>query len=282
LRDWLLSRYLRGPEHPGKLRVVRGLSRTIIPERGIIADLADIAGIGPGLRLYLHPRDWIEYLLLRGTAYEPLTLGFLRANLEPGDGAILAGVNFGLHVAQAVRAVGPEGIVLGVEPQAAALLRTRMNLELNGLAGSVRLIEAALGRAEQLIPMAWSNPDNAGAASLLDEGPGFVVPMIRLESLKPLLAGRRCRLLLLDVQGYEQEVLMGMDLASGPELAVVELDREFVDRCGRSAEDLAQTLVSAGYELFDVNGNAAAQLLDLPENNLVAVKRGASVRWGRS
>ena len=119
MRNFITVKYLRGPEHPGKLRVVRALARTVIPENGIAVS------VGEGVSLYLHPRDWIEYLLLRGNPYEPLTLQFLRANLLPGDGAVLAGVNFGLHVAVAASAVSESGRVVGVEPQPAALLRAR-------------------------------------------------------------------------------------------------------------------------------------------------------------
>ncbi len=277
VRDWLVARYLRGREHPAKLRVVRALSRTVIPPAGVVAAVA------PDLRLYLHPRDWIEYLLLRGTPYEPLTLAFLRANLLPGDGAVLAGVNFGLHVATAARAVGPGGQVVGAEPQPAALLRARANLELNGLAPRVLLVEAALGRAPGLAPMAWSPVDNPGAASLLDEGAGFIAPVVRLESLLSLLGGRPFRLLLLDVQGYEQEALAGLDLAEGPELVVLELDRDFLARAAGPPGEIAARLEAAGYSLHDLHGeDPRRRLLDLPENNLVAVRKGAAVAWGRS
>jgi FkbM family methyltransferase len=273
MRDWLIVRYLRGPEHPGKLRVVRRWMGRVIPERGVVASVA------PDLKLYLHPRDWIEYLLLRGTAYEPLTLAFLTANLAAGDAAILAGVNFGLHVARAARAVGPTGVVVGVEPQPAALLRAKMNLDLNGLVPVVRLVQAALGRMERLVPMPWSNPENAGAASLLDEGAGFWVPMLRLEALTALLGGRSPRLLLLDVQGHELEVLAGCDLKQGPELIVVELDPEFLRRSEVPADDVATRLRDAGYVLYDLHGIPATELLDLPERNLVAVRDNATVRW---
>jgi hypothetical protein len=127
MRDWIFTRYFRGPEHPAKLRFVRLLSRTVLPHEGILSR------VEPGLRLRLHPDDWIEYTLLRGLPYEPLTLEFIESNLSPGDGSIFAGVNFGLHVAIAARAVGPQGLVLGIEPQPNALLRARENLALNGL-----------------------------------------------------------------------------------------------------------------------------------------------------
>jgi FkbM family methyltransferase len=273
MRDELLIRYARAPEHPGKLRLVRWLGRTLVPDRGVVAHVSG------GLRLYLHPRDWIEYLLLCGVPYEPLTLQFLAANLSPGDGAMLAGVNFGLHANVAASAVGPDGIVVGVEPQPAAVLRTRHNLELNGLLPRVLLVQAALGRCEQLVRMAWSNPDNAGAASLLNDGAGFSVPMLRLGSVRPLLGARRFRLLLLDVEGYEREVLAGLDAESRPEVVVIEVEPRFLTRLGFAGADLADILAAAGYTLFDLHGRPGPDLIELPEHNLVAVKKDADVNW---
>jgi FkbM family methyltransferase len=274
MRDSLLRRYLRAPDHPGKLRVVRALARTVIPDTGIVAPAHD------GIRLYLHPRDWIEYLLLRGESYEPLTLQFMRDNLRAGDGAVLAGVNFGLHVAIAAKAVAEAGTVVGVEPQPVALLRTRLNLELNDLQARVQLVAAALGRSPDLVPMAWSKLENTGAASLLDEGHGFVVPLIRLGDVIPLLAKRCFRLLLLDVQGFEEEALAGAELERGPDLMVVELDPVFLQRAGSVAGEIARRLTTAGYELFDLHGIPLGEdYLALPERNLVAARRGVGVRW---
>jgi hypothetical protein len=96
-----------------------------------------------------------------------------------------------------------------------------------------------------------------------------------MRSVLPLLAGRTPRLLLLDVQGYEQQVLAGMDLIDGPDLLVLEVDAEFLRRAGSSPEQLAHTLTAAGYELFTITGGSPGEHLgDLPENNLVAVRNG--------
>lgn len=274
MRDRLITAYFRGSEHPGKLRLVRALSRLLKTSGGVVAP------VGAELRLRLDPSDWIEYLLLRGEPYEPSTLSLMTANLMPGDGAVLAGVNFGLHVAVAARAVSETGIVVGVEPQPAALLRARFNLDLNGLAARVRLVAAALGQSEELVPMAWSDPDNAGAASLLDHGLGVTVPILRLDRVLPLLEGRSFRLLLLDVQGYELDVLAGAPLTPGPDLIIVELDPTFLSRRKVRPVQVSQTLEAAGYQLFDVTGSPARdRLTELPERNLVAVRAGARVRW---
>lgn len=273
--DRLLLRYCRAPEHPAKLRVVRWLGQVAMPAAGIVAP------VHRDLRLYLHPRDWIECLLLRGGAYEPHTLAFLGANLRQGDGAILAGTNFGLHVAVAATAVGSTGLVLGVEPQPAALLRTRLNLELNGLLPRVRLVQGALGREGGLVRMAWSAPVNPGAASLLDEGEGFLTALMPLDSVKHRLAGRPFRLLLLDVQGYELEAVRGLELGDGPDLAVVELDPEFLSRAATPAAAVVEAFTAAGYGVFDLYGNPPRDLLDLPERNFVAVKSSADVHWAQ-
>jgi FkbM family methyltransferase len=271
----LLLSYLRAREHPGKLRIVRWLGRHVIPTAGLPAPVAH------SLCFRLHPRDWIEYLLLRGVPYEEGTLRLIATNLLPGDGAILAGTSFGLHVAVAAQAIGPDGLVIGVEPQPAAIAKTRSNLEMNGLAPRVRLISAALGRSERLAEMAWSSPDHASAASLLDAGEKFSTSLVRLQSIRPLLGGRRFRLLLLDVQGYELEALGGLDLASGPECIVVEVDAEFLSRAGTRAEDIAGELLRAGYALFDIAGERDPDLLTLRERNLVALKPGVSLCWSR-
>jgi len=270
----LLLRYLRAADHPAKLRLVTWLGKTAIPAIGLEKRLPE------GLVFYLHPRDTIEHILLRGDRYEPATLELLQKNLRSGDGAILAGINFGLHVAVCARAVGEDGRVVGVEPQAAAVLRTRLNLERNGLSSRVDLLQAALGEKPEILRMAWSQMHNPGAASLFDEGEGFSVPAVTLEEATPLLAARRFRVLLLDVQGYEFHVLAGADFARGPEIAIVELDAGFLERSGISAQSIAGLLERAGYHLFDVYGRAV-QALDagLPENNLVAKRPEANIEW---
>ena len=273
LIDGLFALYVRGPSHPMKVRVVRWMGRTMLPELGVVAD------VGEGLRLRLHPRDWIEYLLLQGLPYEPLTLEFIASNIVAGDGVVLAGTNFGLHSAVAARAVGTSGLAIGVEPQPAAVLKTWMNLELNGLAPSARLVHAALGDREALVPMAWSDPDNAGTASLTAAGAGFVVPMLRLDSITPLLGSRRFRLLLLDVEGYETKALAGLNPSAAPEIAVVEVEPTLLARAGACATDVVASLTRAGYSLFDLRGRPDPDLADLPEHNLVATRTATGVRW---
>ena len=128
--------------------------------------------------------------------------------------------------------------------------------------------------------MAWSQPGNPGAASLLDEGSGFQVALTTIGDVAPVLEGRRLRILLLDVQGYELKALGGLG-HSRPDIAIVELAPEFLNRSGTSSTQILDLLTQAGYGLFDVTGHpvSAERSDDLPEGNLVAVRSGVTVAW---
>jgi FkbM family methyltransferase len=236
--------------------------------------------VDAGVKLRLHPRDWIEYLLLKDGEYEPLTLQFLSRNLRPGESAVLAGVNNGLHLIVAAKAVGRTGSVIGIEPQPAALLRARSNLELNEVGEQVRLVAAGIGATNALTHMAWSDPGNAGTASLFDRGPGATVAVLPLSSILAALQPTPLRLILLDVQGYELQALDGLQPDDLPELLVVEDCEEFLLRAGTSRESLYAKMRDLGYRLHDLTGRELNGVREVPlESNIVGRKDRAPVTW---
>jgi FkbM family methyltransferase len=276
MRSRLLAAYIRLPEHPAKYRVVRWLGRWAFADQGVVRD------VGGDIRMYLHPRDWIEYQILRGNAYEPQTLEFLSRNIQPGSNVLLTGVNNGLHAIHAARATGPAGCVIGVEPQAAALLRARANFDLNGVAGTIRLVAAAVGDEPGLIPMPWSSVQNSGAVSLLDSGPGFVAPLLTLSTVIETQCPGPLRLMLLDVQGYEVKALRGMGRHNLPGLLIVEDATEWLDKAGSSRQELYAQLTAMGYALHDLFGRPISHDGPAPhEANIVGVQPGAAVSWLR-
>ena len=274
IRTTLLRAYAQTPEHPTKYRMIRWLGRRVYPADGIQHRAYE------DIQLYLHPQDWIEYWLLRGDDYEPLTLKFLEQNLQQGDVAILAGVNFGLHVAVAARAVGDEGKVIGIEPQPAALLRAAQNLRLNNLLDRVSLVSVALGANEELIHMAWPEAANAGTASLLDNGAGLTVSIKPLAAIIKAQKSPTVRLLLLDVQGYEAQALAGLSDDCLPEILVVEIDPEFLQRADTTSAALLKQIADLGYSLHWLDGTpASVDSESFPERNAIGVRNGVVVTW---
>jgi FkbM family methyltransferase len=271
----IVKHYIAGPEHPAKYRFVQWLGRHAMPREGVVSV------VHPEVRLRLHPVDWVEYLMLRDGSYEPLTMDFLRANLRAADTAILAGVNNGLHAIVAARAVGAAGRIIGCEPQPAALLRARQNIDLNRVPeASLTLVAAALGSDRGLSPMAWPPPDNPGAASFFHRGSGFTAPLVTLAEVARSLALGPVRLLLLDVQGYEMQALAGLGETLRPDIAVVEDDPEYSTKAGVPRALLYRRLEEMGYALHDLYGAPVGVPGEpLPERNLVGVQAGCEASW---
>lgn len=280
--DRLVTYYLRLPDHPFKLRIARWLLWCFFPKDGLLAR------VHPNLILRLNLGDCIEAMLLLGIPYEPITLDFLERNLQSGDTACLSGVNFGQHVAVAARAVGNQGCVIGIEPQPRALLKAAENLQLNQLDTQVKLVQTAISDEQQgLIPMAWSSESNRGAVSLTDQGSGFVTTTTTLSEcfrkleLKP-------RLLLLDIQGFEEYALNGLDEANVPEIIVVEIDHDFLQRARSDANKVYARLIQLGYQLFDLHGKRMTECETLPQDartisliefNVIGVQPNCRIVW---
>ncbi len=259
--------YLRAPKHPAKLRVERWLAQLLLPEQGGVFD------VGDDVRLRLHPRDWIEYVLIRDAEYEPLTLKFLQQNLRSGGTAMLAGTNFGLHVVIASRAVGSTGLVVGVDPQLNALNRTRGSLTLNGSFPNVRLVAAALGAGRDLLVIDDPPDANAGTANLRQPGRG---PMCAV-TMRPGDVWRALGhaqpspdLMLLDVEGFEANVLAGFDPLFRPRTLIVEIWEPFLQEVGSSRAQVYSQLRELGYRLSTLDRQPASETTELPEHNVVA------------
>lgn len=273
----IVRAYCRGPHYRGKIHVARWLAGWLLPTEGGIYSLAD------GTRLYLHPRDWIEYRLMQRGNYEPITLEFLAKQLREGQSAVLAGVNIGLHVIVASRSVGQSGHVVGIEPQPASLMRSRDNISLNDLADNITLVAAAIGSEASLAPMAPAPVQNTGSASLVAMDPGRYPFHVVTETLPEILYRlklRRPDLMLLDVEGYELEVLRGITTSSRPKILIIEVKDEHLERAGTTSKALVARLGELGYRCHDLHGQEYREGASIDEFNLVAVTEDAGpVRW---
>lgn len=277
LAKGLVRAYCRGPHYRGKIHIARWLANRLLPYQGLVEELAD------GTKLYLHPRDWIEYRLLQRGTYEPHTLEFLRRNLPPGSQGVFAGVNIGLHVIVASRAVGPQGRIVGVEPQPISLLRARENIVLNQLPDNVYLVSGGLGSRPGLLAMAPAPAHNSGMASFVaeqNEPCPFRVGVEPLPELLFRLELRRPALFLLDVEGYEADVLQGITPSSRPRIIVVEVKEDHLSRAGSSAASVFGRLAELGYAMFDLAGKPARPGEEVDEFNVVAVADDApAIQW---
>ena len=174
-------------------------------------------------------------------------LALARRTLRSGDLAVDVGANVGFYALRFSRFVGDAGRVIAFEPEArtCALLRERLMIS---HARNVELREVALGSeggATELYLGAFPGDNRIYAhTSAVAKQP---VPRATLDDE---LAGRAPRLVKIDVQGAEIEVLAGMrrtlDASPAP-LVVVELWPAGLRAAGHDAGDLFVAFAAHGY-----------------------------------
>lgn len=267
----LFRLYVQAPEHPGKMRLEHWLASRILPAEGVPYR------VKAGIRLLLHPKDWIEYILIKTENYQPVTVQFLQRNLRPGDTAFIAGVNFGYHLVVSAGKVGPSGRVIGIEPQPQALCRTMENLRLNGLNGNVVLVAGALGASSRLLPLEEAPVENTGEVRTKNAGEHSRL-RICSQPVEEIAANLSCfhpRLFLVDVEGFEDSVLKGFGEQFRPEFLVIKLSRSMPSP-GNVEGEFGKRVRDLGYDLHDLKGNPVNGGTALIESYMVAVRRGAS------
>jgi len=236
-----------------------------------------------GLTLFLHPADYIEYLLLKGEDYEALTLDFLKINLNQGDSAAFAGVNFGLHVTYASKLVGSKGQVVGIEPQPRSCTRAWQNIQLNQCAGNITLISGGLGRERQILRFSEAPGDNTGTASFLSPSDfkpfaAWIEPLP--EVFRQLNLSSPPKVFLLDVEGFELEVLLGLKTDWLIPVLIIEINKELMAQNKMSETSIYDRLTELGYECRTLFGEPARTGDSLPDNNVVAFQPGTiTPKW---
>jgi FkbM family methyltransferase len=167
-----------------------------------------------------------------------------RQMVRPGDVILDVGANIGVHTVFFAAATGPKGAVLAFEPQRLIFQTLCANIALNNFL-NVWCMNVALGDAPGSIRVPTLNPamrNNFGGLSLGSYSQGDHVEVIRLDSLQL----GSCRLIKIDVEGMELQVLRG---ATG----LIERFRPALyvenDRTEHSAE-LIRYIDSLDYDMY--------------------------------
>lgn len=171
--------------------------------------------------------------------------------VRPGDVVVEVGSNIGALTLPLAKLAGPTGRVFAFEPQRVLFQTACANLAINSVTNTVAR-NVALGTTAGMIAVPalnYDHPANYGGLPLGPEAgwlekqvPFEEIPVVTLDSVQLL----RCRLLKIDVEGMETEVLLGAKetIASCRPLLYVENDRV------EKAEQLIALLRELGYTLY--------------------------------
>jgi len=145
--------------------------------------------------------------------YEPTQTAWFKECLQPGDIFIDVGANFGWYTTLGAELVCSTGKVFAFEPSPIAnqVIESMIN---DSMLQNVVLTKAAVGRENGNASLFLPNTRHLHSPSILHSDPAFIpvqVPVIALDNFAPLTNVPKIKLVKIDVEGYEPDVLTGME-----------------------------------------------------------------------
>ena len=135
-------------------------------------------------------------------------LSALRQMVRPGGLAVEAGANIGTIAVPLAKHLGPEGCLIAFEPQRLTYQLLCGNLALNEIANTRALQKAVGDRVGETKVQAVSYGENFNYGSVqVGVAEGETVELVTIDSLNL----SRLDLLIADVEGYEEAVLIGAE-----------------------------------------------------------------------
>ncbi|HSV30049.1 MAG TPA: FkbM family methyltransferase, partial [Candidatus Omnitrophota bacterium] len=180
-------------------------------------------------------------------AYREYGLGeqaLLRRFILPGDTVLDVGANIGAHTLFFARAVGPAGRVHAFEPQRVVFQSLCANMALNDITWAHchwKAVGAAPGIAS-IPPVDYASTENFGGMALAAGGNGEPVEVATIDSMN-LPA---CRMMKVDVEGMEQQVLLGAaeTIRRCKPILYLENDRR------QNSPELIRLITGMGYRMW--------------------------------
>ena len=164
-----------------------------------------------------HQASATECGALFNPGYNLEELQFLRAHTPAGGVFVDVGANVGTHAMVLARHIGPTGKVIAIEPHPVTFGRLAFNRAASALM-QVHLVPAAAAAADGELMMVTDN-SNLAASHVVTEDTGdhtVRVASLRLRRILDEAGINHIDTLKIDVEGYEDRVLMGF-FAEAPE-----------------------------------------------------------------
>jgi FkbM family methyltransferase len=186
--------------------------------------------------------------------YEPTQTAWFKECLRPGDVFIDVGASFGYYTTLGTSLVGPTGKVFAFEPSPIANQVIEEMIKDSKLQ-NVLLTKAAVGRESGNVSLFLPTTRHLHSPSILYSDPGFVpvqVPVIALDRFTPLENVPKVKLVKIDVEGYEPDVLAGMDHLIKQERIeniICEFNSGWLNRNSMTPKLLHEHFLDLGYQV---------------------------------
>jgi FkbM family methyltransferase len=245
---------------------------------------ARLSRVRDGVLLYNRFDQYIGRAIGLAGEYCEGRTALLRQVVQPGDVVVDAGAYIGATTVALAKAVGADGAVIAIEAQRISHHLLCANVALNSLSNVYApLMVATDEQGQQVVPIL--NPsieNNFGALGLKDQEwtVGDAVPANTVDSFEL----RRCRLLIVDVEGMEIDVLRGAEATLATCAPVLYVANHRQDK----SPALIAHLLDRGYQLYwnlepvwrpgNYAGNARNEFADTVVVGMVCLPPGDATR----
>lgn len=198
-----------------------------------------------GTMLYTMNDLTIGRALDRYGEFSEIEAAFMCGMIKPGDHVVEVGANMGSLTVPLANAVGPAGSLTVFEPQPILFQNLCANVALNGFL-HVRTINAAIGAepgSVRLPKLDFEKPGLFGAHGIGSNEDGDLCLVYKLDDILSLPS---CKLMKIDVEGMEQDVIRGSTefIKQHRPILYVENDRK------EKSPELISVLQELGYVMY--------------------------------
>ncbi len=249
--------------HPGKTRMILLLRKLF--SAGIRMQDQRTKAV-----FQLDVNDLLTSIILQYGNYEPRSLNLALDIAARTEGVFLdVGSNFGLYTCLLTCGANKKAIAVDASYKAFALLQR--NVQANAKAGEVFTCNVALSASGGLHYFSPFHESNLGSSRVVTRESAtankFLVASVPLQQILEAIDPPKIALMKMDVEGFEEEVLKGLDLQGKyrPQYILMEYEVEN----NPSVSRILQLLLSHDYEACTVENHPYTEGMPVPESNLL-------------
>ncbi|EHB50612.1 methyltransferase FkbM family [Mycolicibacterium rhodesiae JS60] len=197
--------------------------------------------------------------------WEPDLTRFIASRIGRGDVFVDVGANIGYYTLLAARSVGASGHSVAVEASPAMFDELRRNVSADEFGKRVRLVNKAAAAEPGTLTMFAGPPGNAGMSTTLATrglNAESNVEALRLDQMLTVDEIASTRLIKIDVEGGEPDVLAGMSHLIGslrPDAEiVVELSPQWWPDQALKPIDVLRPFIDAGFHVYELKNSYTA------------------------
>jgi FkbM family methyltransferase len=187
-------------------------------------------------------------------SYEPTQTLWFKQCLSPGDVFVDVGASFGWYTTLAASLVSETGKVFAFEPSPIAS-KVLENMISESNYSSIVLTRAAVGSQNGTVSLFLPTTRYLHSPSILPSDPEFIpttVPIVALDYFSLLDNVPKIKHMKIDVEGYEPDVLAGMERLMGKkriENIICEFNSGWLERNSVTPHQLFDHFIEFGYQV---------------------------------